>query len=266
MGLAIDTIAGHAINPGANAAGVTLATGDSLTIRNFSPTSKAFLEHLTRQGATSGMVRARSPLLHDNVTGIQYYSGEVTAFTLLPPQVGQPVQATDTLIVEVTGGTAETDLAVASVYYQDLVGGAARLHSWGDISGMIRNIKPVHVAVTTSATIGTWEDTVLTTSENLLHSGRDYAVLGYLTDAALAYVAVKGQETNNLRVGGPGQALSMNTEQFFVDMDAHHGYPHIPVFNAANVQSIYVSTLADTASVAANVTLVCAELATNLAT
>lgn len=260
MGKAIDTIASTALNPGATVTATTIVTGDSFTVRNFAPTAQAKLINLIRRGATSGIARVRSPLFHDNVRGVQVTTGETPSAYAVPAEIAQPVQAQDNLIVEVTGGAAETEVAVHQILYTDLLGAAARLAMPGDVVPLIKNIKPITVAITNSATIGAWTDTVITTTENLMHANADYAVLGYITDTALACVGVKGQETANLRVGGPGLTSTLVTSDYFYRQALFHNLPFIPVINANNRFSIFVSTNDSVASSTANITLICAEL------
>lgn len=264
MGLAIDTVVTSATNPGAGPASFTPgANGDSLTVRNFSlQTDTAKLIQLCRRGATSGFARVRSPLLHDNVRGIMFTSGETPSLLAIPAEYAQSLQAQDTLIVEGSGGGAETDLAILSIYYTNLVGTAARLHMPGDL--MIKSIKPITVAVTSSATIGNWVDTVITTTEDLTHANTDYVVLGYITNVALGWVALKGADTGNLRVGGPGTINVEDSSYYFRWQSERHGIPFMPVFNSANKSSTFVSVVDSAASTAATITLVCAELAQNL--
>lgn len=264
MTSAVDTILVHATNPGTAWTAGTVASGDSLTVRSFNPPDWAQIKQVVRAGGTSGGVRVRSPLLYDNVEGLQFYSKETPTVLLLPPELGQPVQASDTLVCELTGGTAESDIAALSVYYSNLPGASTRLHSWGDISGLLGNMKGLEVAVTASGTVGDWADYVSTTTEDLLQAGRDHAILGYVTDAALGYVAVKGQETNNLRIGGPGSTSTDFTSNWFVDRSKESGVPYIPVFNANNKNNLYVSVADDAASTAAKVTLILVELTQNL--
>lgn len=257
---AIDSINTTATNPSGTYTATAAAAGDSLTIRNFPATSPAYLEHIIRRGATAGAARVRSPRLHDNVTGINQFSGEVVDTLSLPNQLNQPLYPSDTLIAEVTGGAAETDGIGLLVYYSQLPGVTARLANWGDISGIIKSVKPFQVAVTNSATIGAWTDTVITTTENQLHADSDYALLGYRTSAALSMVGLKGQETGNLRVCGPGTTTTLDTEDWFLRWNLAAQYGTIPVFNANNRASLYVSTCDVAASTAATITLVCAEL------
>lgn len=264
MGLAIDTISGHVANPSGTITAVTMATGDSATVRNFALTDSAFIAAVIRDGATAGSVQVRSPLLHDNTRGIQFETSEAPAAFLMPRQVGQPIRPNDTLVISASGGSAETEIVGLVNWYSNMAGAAARLHSWGDISGLIKNIKPVEVSVTASGTIGTWVDTALNATEDLMHADSDYAVLGYLADTDLSIIAVKGQETGNLRVGGPGPVSTLDISDYFVSMSAKHGLPMIPVINANNRASIYVSVIDNVASTTSNVQLILAELSQTL--
>lgn len=265
MGLALDTVLVAATNPGAGGiAGSTAASGDTLSVRNFNPPDMAYLENIIRMGTAAGFVQVQSPLLHDNVFGIRITPAESPSLFSLPAEMTQSLQAQDTFVVTISGGSAEVDIALLSLYYTNLPGVAARLHSVGDIQGNIKYIKPIRVAVTSSATVGGWVDTVLTTTENLLHANKDYAVLGYMDNAALGAIGLKGIDTGNLRAAGPGSTSELATTDFFVAMSNLTGRPHIPVFNAANVNGTFVSVCAATASVAAVVELICAELVSNL--
>jgi hypothetical protein len=264
MPLAIDTVVGTASNPGATFTAVTPNAGDSTTVRNAPSTSSIMLEQVVRAGATSGAVRVRSPLLHDDVQGLHWYSAQDPSVLLMPPQAGQKLRSGDNLIVELTGGTAETDLAALVIYYSDLPGAQARLHSWGDIAGNVANIETVHVTTLAAGTAGTWADTPIINTENLLKADTDYAVLGYVVEeAAGGVIGVRGSETGNLRVCGPSTNDDFETSYFFVDQSQRHGTPHIPVFNSNNRASFYVSTALTPAS-QVDVTLVCAQLATKL--
>ena len=262
---AIDTIVGHTANAGSTFTALTMNSGDSLTVRSFPTTNNARIERITRAGATSGAVRVLSPRLHDNVRGITFTSAESPTVFDMPQVIGQKVYPQDTLTVQLTGGTNETDLAALSIYYESLPGSDARLHNWGDIASLIVQIKPVEVDVTNSATIGVWTDTLINATEDLLIANRDYAVLGYVTDTNRAMIGIKSSETGNLRICGPGTTASDDTAQYFVDWSNRENTPHIPVINSANKGSTFVSTCDVVASTTPKVQLVLALLSQNLA-
>lgn len=266
MGLAFDTVLANAVNPGAGGGTATVtASGDSLSVRNFPNANAAYLEGLTRMGTTAGFAQVRSPLLHDNVQGIRITPGESPSYFSIPADTQQMLQPQDTLIVTIGGGSGETDVAILYIYYSNLPGASARLVMPSDIAGNQKYFKPIQVAVTSSATIGAWVDTVITTTEDLTHANKDYAVLGYTSNTALAVIGIKGIDTGNLRASGPGNSTNeFPTTRYFEWLSEFTGRPHIPVWNSANKNGTYVSVAAATASVAATVELMCVELVNNL--
>jgi hypothetical protein len=77
-----------------------------------------------------------------------------------------------------------------------------------------------------------------------LNADRSYAVLGYSTDVAVCSIAVKGQETGNLRMGGPGVVATDDTNDYFAFLSEQFNIPAIPVISANNKGSIFVSCVA----------------------
>jgi hypothetical protein len=266
--VALDTILADVHNGTGAAIGLTAATaanGDSFVVRNFDQTAWARLEAISLMAGVAGrQAQIKSPAFHDNVTGITFKTTQSPSGWVLPPEVGQPLVRGDTLSVLLDAAATSDSVATLHAYYQAGAGVDGRYYSWGDISSLIKSIKPVQVAVTTSATIGQWTDTLITTTDNQLHADTDYAVLGYQTDVALVAVGVKGQDTGNLRCCGPGAIDSFDTSDYFVQMSNLHGTPHIPVINSNNKGAIYLSAAANTASVAATPSLILAELTQSL--
>lgn len=265
--VALDTILADVHNGTGAAIGLTAATpatGDSFTVRNFPDSAWGRLEGVYAQASGTRQVRVTSPAFHDNVTGLTFTTSQQPGTFFMPDGIGQPLVHGDTLAVSLDAAATSDSLAALLVYYSQMSGSDGRYYQWGDISGIVKSIKAMQVAVTSSATIGQWVDTGITTTENQMHAGTDYAILGYLTSVALAAVGVKGQETGNLRACGPGSTNALDTSDYFVDLSNRHGTPHIPVLNADNRNSIYVSVAANTASVASTITLICAELSQRL--
>ena len=260
MGLAVETLGFRVANPGTTFTAVTVATGNSLTVRQFTPGTKALLEQVLRQGATSGGWRILSPVLHDNVTGITLITAETPSIWAMPDYIGQPLASGDTLVVQGTGGTAETEVGAITIYYQDVLGLAATLYNWEDIAGSIEQIKPFEIDVTVGGTAGLWTDALLNATDKQAKADRKYALLGWLTDTALAAVAFYGGETGNVRIGGPGSTNAEDTSDFFVDESRRMGTPHIPVISANNFGSTNVSIITTATSGTAKVTAMMALL------
>src|ERR1700749_1099661 len=190
MGLAIDTIALDVNTPGASftATAVVASNNDSLTIRNYPSQNQAYMVDVIRRHNTSGAVRVISPLMHDNVTGMTWYTSETPSLQEIPPFIGQRIEPGDTLPVQVTGDTTHHCSVYLVNYYQNLSGASANLYQLSDIHNNIKNLKPITVACTASGTIGLWSDTLITATENQLHATSYYAVMGYSVDTAVGAV------------------------------------------------------------------------------
>lgn len=260
---AIDTVLGQVTNQVA-LTNITVAAGDSLAVRAFSPPARAYLEDITVKGGQVTTTRVLSPYLHDTTRGITMITSQAPNLYGLPKAVAQELNSQDALIVQTLSGGANSTVVALHTYYSDLGASSARLSDWGTVKGLIGDIKPVEIDVTASATIGQWNDLAFTTTENLLRANTDYAVLGYTVDVACCVVAFKGQDTGNLRISGPGTVLQDVSVNYFVDLDMNADSPHIPIINAANAANTTVSVADNAASTAVKVQLILAELSQNL--
>jgi hypothetical protein len=260
---AIDTVAVFSTQGAASPFPTALAPapGDSLAIRNFPLSATAQLEALLYNAGGNQRIRVVSPNLHDNQTGLTFEPLEAPAAFLLPAPLTINVQANDQLTVQGGIAAAGTIAGALQIYYSQLPGISARLHSWGDISGNIRYIKSVEVDLGAIA-VGAWTDTLITVTENQLHANKDYAVLGYQCATALDVVGFKGSATGNLRVCGPGASSTLDITEYFIYMSEENNLPYIPVFNSDDRFAAYVSAFNHVAvgGAAAHVYLILAEL------
>ena len=260
---AIDTVGAFSTQGAAAAFPTALAAvpGDSLAVRNFPTGQFAGVEAVIYSAGGGQKVRVQSPLLHDNVTGLTWQPGEVPAQFLVPRELQIAVQPLDQIQVQGAIAAAGTITGALQVYYDQLPGVAARLHSWGDISGNIKYIKSFEVDLLAVA-VGAWTDTLFTATENQLHAGKDYAILGYDVNPAVDVVGFKGSFTGNLRICGPGPVSTLDITEYFIRMSELNAKPYIPVFNANDRFACYVSALnhAAIAGGAASVYPIVAEL------
>lgn len=260
MGRAIEMLGFRVANPGSTFTAVTTATGDSLTVRTFNQASGAMLEHATRQGATSGGWRILSPVLHDNNTGITLITAETPSVMLAPDFIGQPMKSGDTLTVQGTGGTAETEVGTITIDYNDVDGLAAKLYMWEEIRAAYEHWKPFEVDCAIGGTAGVWADTLMNATDKQAKADRKYAILGWTTDTALAAIAIHGGETGNVRIGGPAPTTPEDTAFWFILESNRQGTPHIPVISANNFGNTNVSVITTATSGTAKVVLNCALL------
>ena len=263
MGLAVDTVLLDVHNGTTAALGLTAATtasGDSLSIRSFDEPAWAKLESVFLQGSGTRQLRLTSPRMHDNVTGITLEFAESPSEFAFPLEVGEPMYSVDTLVASMNAAASSDTVAALLVYYKDLPGIDARLLTWSDVKRRMVRLKTMEVALTTSPTIGAWTDTVITTTENQLKADYEYALLGFETSASLLTMGIKGPATGNLRVCCPGNTETLDITEYFIVMGERHNVPHIPVFKANDRNATYISAAANTASAAADVYAILAQL------
>lgn len=252
MGRALDTILAFSTQAAAAAFPTALAaaSGDSLQIRSFNDQKKAWIQAAIYSGGGGTLAQIKSPLMHDNVTGLTWQPGEIPSQFMLPPEYGIHLQPNDTLIVNGAIAAAGTIVMGIVVYYEDVKGADAQLVNWEDIKGLIKYTKSVQVNLGAIA-VGAWTDTPITNTENQLHANKYYAVLGYQVDPAVDIVGFKGVATGNMRACGPGPVSSLDISEYFLYLSQQSGRPCIPVFNSNDRAAFYVSA-ANHAAVAAN--------------
>lgn len=261
MGIAFYLTTGRVTNPGAVLTAVTPNTGDVLQIPSFDKSAGGWLENVWAHEATPGVLRIRSPKLHDNVQGLRLIVPEATAKPLLPDEAEQPLVTLDTLTVELSGGAAETDVACLQLYIPNMDGAAQNVALWEQVNPRIKNLLTNEVDCTAPATIGNWSaGNALNATFDQLHADGMYAVLGYEVSAACAAIAIAGPDTSQLKCGGPGTLDSRVTRDWFVRQSLQSGRPHIPIIKAPNKGATLVYTLSASAPAAINVGLILAEL------
>src|SRR5262249_15770074 len=160
MGKALAVVTGRVTNAGATLTALTANTGDSFTVRSFPFGSNAYIDNVWAQEATAGVVRIRSPRLHDANQAIPDPLIVPNPPPLLPYEGRQPLYPQDVLTFELSGGGAETDVATMLHYYEDLPGVDARLATWTEVQSRIVNLAGMEVQAVTSGTAAQYGGTV----------------------------------------------------------------------------------------------------------
>jgi hypothetical protein len=264
MGFAIDTISGQVTAPGATFTNWTLASGDSLQVRNADFSKPVYLLNMWAKNQVAGELRLRSPKLHDNVHGIHESVLVADVEPFLADAVLQKLIPQDQLIAEQSGSGVAGDLEQGSLllYYTDLPGVAARLISLADVQKRQVNLVTVELALTPGATGGYSGQLAIDAQEDLLQANTDYALLGMVVNARCTTVSLRGADTGNLRVSCPGEPSKRDTNRnWFVYLSEQTGLALIPVFNSANKGNTFVDVVQDENAGAVTVDLVLAQLA-----
>lgn len=254
MGAAIEVISGAVTNPGATLTAVTMNSGDSLAVRSFDPSRLARLDNVWGLGATAGAIRLRSPRLHDNLQNLRFQVAAADPRPLLPDWVYQKLYAQDTLIIEQSGGGAEVDVFSAMLYYEEISGFQQVLRKWADVANRIEHYLTAEVALTTAGTAGLYSTAVaLNATFDTLMANRQYVILGYEVTPQVSSVTIRGADTSNLRVGGPGHLQRDETRDWFLRNDLVHQVPFLPIINAANKGATFVEVTSNATGAAVTV-------------
>ena len=264
MGAALDTILGGVTAPGATLTALTLASGDSLTIKN-APIDKPvnLIESWVRELDTAGIFRIRSPRLHDNVQGIRTRVPSSLVFPFLPDVVNQPLISQDVLIAELSGTATAggIDSAVLLLYYSEFPGVSARLITADEADKRMKNLVTVETAIVTGTTIGYGTARAFNADFDLLKGNTDYALLGGYTDVRATLASLRGPDFGNLRVSFPGEPnIKHVTAEWFLRLSRRTGLPLVPVLSSANKAGTFAEAFISQAGGTVNANFVLAEL------
>lgn len=267
MGVALEVITGFISNV-ASLTSVTMNGSDTLTVRYSDPAKKIWLLGaglMTDALGATGLMEIRSPKLHDNVHGIRLRSqGGFVPPNLLSEGNPQRLYAQDTLAWQLAGnaGAGSINPGWLLLYYEDLQGIAARLIDLPTLRGRGVEIFTVETTLTGAATGAYSTSVALNANFDFFKPNTDYALMGYQVDKACSSVHLKGADTGNLRVGGPGSVhLNHLTGEWFVRLTTLFGIPLIPVFNSAAKQGISADVVTDHNAGTFDVTWIFLELA-----
>jgi hypothetical protein len=262
--MALDVVSGAVTAPGTTFTSWTLATGDSLQVRNVPFDSKVLLLQMWALNNVAGRLVVRSPRMHDNVQGIRAFVTVGDPKPLLPWRMRQPLIAQDNLVAQQTGSAVggEVETGHLLVWYENAPGLSGRFIDEATMAARAVNISEVETVNTPTAS-GTYSGEVaINSSFDNFKANVDYALLGYLVSAQCGAVTWKGIDTGNLRVGGPGDVAGRQyTSEWFVRLSRRYGMPLIPVFNASNRFAIFQNIVTDDELVAVTTTSIFAELA-----
>lgn len=264
MGLAMELISGRATAPGSTLTALTMAAGNSLTVRNAALTADIRLVEMWALNNSAGIFRVRSPKLHDNVQGIRYRVVAADPVPMFPSGAFQKLVAQDTLIAEISGSATAGQIEQGQmlIWYADLPGSNARLANWADILPRIVNYLTVEVSVTPGSSGGYSGQVSINSTFDLLQANTDYALLGGMVDVKCATVRITSPDFANFGVGFPGYLGNRNfPARFFKELNLMTGVPTIPIFNSANKNGTLVDVVQDQTGNAVNVTLVLCQLA-----
>lgn len=263
-GPALQLITGFVTAPSTTMTAWTMAAGDSLQISNCEFSKMVRLLQAWGDWQTAGYLGIRSPKMHDAVRGIKLKGTASDVVPLLPWIQPQRLYPQDVLIAEQSGSATAGDIETGCmlVHYEDLPGCNARFISPDDLQkrGIFQFAGENTIA---TGTAGGYSGSEAINAEfDQFKANTDYALVGYLTDTECAAIGVRGPDTGNYRLGGPGnETLRHVTADWFTRLSLRYGIPLIPVINSANKGATFVDAAQDENGADPLVNLIFVELA-----
>lgn len=264
---ALELISASVTAPDATPVAASSATyGDSQQIRNFVSPARAFIVGMWGKHQTAGLIRVRSPKLHDNVNGITVFDVANNPAPLFPIGAPQPVDAQDTLVYELSGSATAGDIEIMStlIWYENLGSITGRFIDKKALNLRTKNILTLRQSIVTGTAGGYSGAQALSAavSGDLLKANVDYAVLGFTCSANVASIGIRGVDTASLRCGMPGNSIFTEYQsRWFVHLSEQFGAGMIPVINAANKGGTFVDVAKDENALTFTVITHLAELA-----
>lgn len=273
MGKGLEVVTSFVTAPGGTLTATAAAATNSLQVRAADVRSKVWLINHWAFNQVVGVVRIRSPRLHDAVNGMRWRQPAAQVIPHYPADIvaafPQFLIPQDTLTVEqsgsAVGGQIESNTML--VYYDNLPGVAARLIDFPTLQKNGINLTAVETTITAVAT-GQYGGGVLlnaaANSQNL-KANTDYALVGGLTDTRGTVIRISGVDFGSLGVGFPAEpTLQDFTANFFARMSSGYSLGLIPVLNSANAGGITVDVQTNQAGGTFVVTLNLVELQPNI--
>lgn len=243
----------QAVAGGSAAAAVT---GDSLTVKN-GKSARIITGWADMQ--TAGFVQIVRPSGHDTTRDLRFRvpASEVELFGVLG--IEHKVEPQETLAITIGAGGVVGDVETVGLLmeYEDLNGVNQRLLTWDQLENKIEETLTLDCTLT--AAVGpafSTSEELITAESDLLKANRDYAVLGYRCSVECAAIYIKGQDTGNVRIGGPGNDLDGDlTNQWFAMLSRAIKKPMIPIINSGNKANTFIGCHQDENATAVPVSL-----------
>lgn len=245
---AIELITGQTTAPDTTLTEVSMNTGNSATVRNTKIEDPIILMDIWTKNQTAGIIRLRSPLLHDNVQGIRLQAAADQVLPLLPELAFQQLIPQDKLTIELSGSVTGGDIELVALllFYNNLPGVDANLITAEELLTKIEHIATIENTIATDTNGDYSGEESIVSDFDVIRANRDYAILGYIVNTRALCVRYRSSDFGNLGIGGPCEPNHPQiTSNWFVDLSFRMQLPLIPVFNSANKDNTLIDIVQD---------------------
>jgi hypothetical protein len=235
--------------------------GDSVNIPNFAAGTPASLLAVSGGAVASGIIRIRSPLIHDQAQGLRLVRGAGPQVVFAPPDAPQPLFAQDHLIIETSAGATAKSVVAWWIYLSNMPGAAANLRTAQEVEAATVNVTGLLCTLAGVAAAGTYSgEQAINVTQNTLRANTNYALMGATFSETIDVAMVNGPDTGHYNVGIPGLAENIWTRRWFMDLSLLTGLPLVPVINSANAGATMIKAASVEAHAAPNISLILAQL------
>lgn len=231
----LNLITGIATAPSTTLTALTMATGDSLTIKN-SP-KPAYLLAAWGDWQTAGNLQIMGPSFHDQARGLYLYGvSSIVQPLLYPPEI-QYSMPQDTLTAKISGSGTAGDIETACMlwYYPEYPTNPGSFITYEEYMARRVRITTIENTLALGTAGGYSGSEGITSEQDNLKGNTDYAILGANVSVECACIGWSGPESGGVRIGMPGcEDNKAITSNWFLWLAYYTGWPLIPVFNSAN--------------------------------
>lgn len=240
---AFELIGGFVTAAGTTLTEITINTGNSKIVRATVPGTNVRLIDTWANTQAVGFMQFNSPKMHDAISAVKLATGDKNPIPLLPKGIFQKLYPQDQLSIKLAGSATAGDIdnMSALIYYSDLPGSNGHFITAEECASRALNVKTINNSLT-MGTSGDWSgEELLNADEDLLKANTQYALMGMVSKTKMCSVRWRGTDFGNLGVGCPGpDSRDDITSDYFANLSRTSGLATIPVFNSANIGSIYI--------------------------
>jgi len=263
MGQALEIVSGLVTAPGSTLTALTMASGNSATVRNTNPSSLIALINTWAMTSAAGVWVIKSPKLHDNVQGIRNVIQSADVSQKWVNGLWQKLYPQDNLTLLLSGSSTAGHIEQGQllIYYSNLDGVNGRFITPTQLMQRTVNVWTTEIDITPGTAGGYSGQVAINSTFDNFKANTDYALVGYHVNVICAAVRFLGPDFGNLGLGGPGLAsATWVTERWFASLSERLSIPLIPVFNSANKNGTLVDIVQDQGGAAVKVTAYLHEL------
>lgn len=268
MGLVVETIlAAKQLATGTVFELLTPGDGDSFTVRDYAPGSRAYIEEaFGLDDTTAAQFSISSPRMNDGQEGLRLALPSGAAVgpaeepqVLFPGPGVLPIYRADTIKYQAAGANGDNCIFGITSRYENLEGSDVPLMTWAEVEPQIEKTFGILVQPT-NGTLDWGTPVTLDSVDDRLEADKKYAWLGLTLDTPTCIVALSGPDTGRYKIGMPGKVDPVNGGDYFARMSEKYRRPSIPIIKSNNKGSTLIYSADASAGATPNVTLVLAQL------